>query len=719
MSLRNGLVLAALALLLGTVAVVRTRRHAAPSPAVVAAQAPVSPLLEIDAEAGQQLGLKTELVEPMRLATVLDATGRIVPVESREACLGARIAGRLTAVKVRLGQRVTAGEVVAWLDSVDAAQAAAAWRDASARLLAAQTNLANRRQLAASGLYALAPLEEARHKHADARLVEAGLRTALAQARNELDAAKAELARTQKLAAGGSFTTAAVEDSRQRLAEAERAHADALRSVAEAQSDEADVAAAVQVARARLQAATDALERTQQFAATGDADRGPLEQAQNAHAEARARLTQAQAALEQAKAQVQRGEALHRDELISLNELEQRRTLVRDRDAQVQEATSALANAKAAVARQEQIAGGKLSSGRSVAEARAAVTQARAELAAAEARVARSAARVAASQAAVAPAAAAVLAVRSSYDRERTIAGERTRSDSALDQAKLRVTQAERTCEGKDREVAEAQRKVQLTQAALTREERLAEGQVRTREQLLDAEREVRAASIARDNAAEVLKLLGAADGAAGAKGAVQVPIKSPLSGVVTAVKASVGESVSADKDLLTVVDLSEVYVEADVYEKDLARVRQGQLVRLSVNTWPGEQFVGSVLSLSSALDAQTRACHVRALLRNPGWRLRPEMFASVAFVTGDDRAALTVAVDALQEVEGHKVVYVQRSPTQYEQRPVELGATTGQRVAVLTGLRSGERVVTAGSYLLKSQKLKDQLGEGNGQLSQ
>ncbi|NUP99728.1 MAG: efflux RND transporter periplasmic adaptor subunit, partial [Armatimonadetes bacterium] len=201
---------------------------------------------------------------------------------------------------------------------------------------------------------------------------------------------------------------------------------------------------------------------------------------------------------------------------------------------------------------------------------------------------------------------------------------------------------------------------------------------------------------------------------AATARGPVQVPVRAPLAGLVTELDASVGEAVGAEANLMTVVDLSEVYVEADIPERDLVRIEQGQMVRARMRAYPDEVFVGAVVSISGELDPQTRAAHVRARLANPRWRLRPGMFAAVGFVTNRAVGALTVPAEAVQEVEGQQVVFVQRSPEQYELRPVTLGASAENRVEVVSGLKPGEVVVSTGSYLLKSQRLKGELGHGH-----
>ncbi|MCC7492071.1 MAG: efflux RND transporter periplasmic adaptor subunit [Fimbriimonadaceae bacterium] len=674
-----------------------------------------SPFVEVDPAAVAALGLRTALVAPADLVTTLAATGRLLALESHQAHLGSRVPGRLTSDTVRVGERVAAGQVVATLDSVDAAQAAAAWREAGAQLAAAQRNLAVRRRLVASGALTQGPLEEARRQLAAARTEQAKAGSALAQARNELDAARAEQERTTHLAGRGAFTTAAEEEARQRFAETEQALAAARTAVAEAAAEIGDAEGEVALARQKLASASALAERTGRLVATGELDRAPLEQAQNALAAARSQQQQSAAALDQAERSAQRGEELYRAELLALNDLEARRAALRERQAQHQEATAAVATAQTALRRQEQISHAQMAGGRAQQEADNSVAEARRELAAAEARLAKRQARQEVVSAALTPAQAAVNAARGAMQREQALAGDGTRAQSASAAARLRVQQAERTVDGTQGEASEAARQVALATTAVAREQRLAREQVRGRELLLDAEQQVQAAGIAQRNAAEMLQILGASTGAA-ARGAsrLQIPIRTPLAGLVTALEASVGEAVGAEQDLLTVVDLSELYVEADVPERDLPQVAEGQLVRVTVRAFPAETFLGSVVSLSGQLDPETRAAHVRARLQNPAWRLRPEMFAEVGFVTAQSGRVLHVPAEAVQEVEGRAVVFVQLTPLRYETRPVTLGPRSAQRVAVTAGLHAGENVVIAGSYLLKSERLKGELGHGH-----
>jgi cobalt-zinc-cadmium efflux system membrane fusion protein len=178
--------------------------------------------------------------------------------------------------------------------------------------------------------------------------------------------------------------------------------------------------------------------------------------------------------------------------------------------------------------------------------------------------------------------------------------------------------------------------------------------------------------------------------------------VRAPFAGVVTKAQASPGDVVEAGKDVFTVADLSRVWVQAEVYEKDLGRVRVGQSAFVSVDTYPNRTFEGKVTYISDVLDPQTRTARVRCEVANP----------DVELPTTLSKQALAVPAGALQEVEGKNVVFIRRSPTQFEKREVEKGVTVKDRTEIVSGLKPGEPVVTQGAFHLKSILAGGELGE-------
>jgi len=189
-------------------------------------------------------------------------------------------------------------------------------------------------------------------------------------------------------------------------------------------------------------------------------------------------------------------------------------------------------------------------------------------------------------------------------------------------------------------------------------------------------------------------------------------PLKAPFSGVVTKAQASPGDVVDAGRDVFTVADLTRVWVQAEVYEKDLGRIRVGQSASITVDTYPNQSFEGKVAYISDVLDPQTRTARVRCEVPNRDLRLKTDMFANVQLPTKFSKQAVAVPTSALQEVEGKNVVFIRRSETRFEKREVEKGVTVNNQTEIVSGLKPGEPVVTQGAFHLKSILAGGELGE-------
>lgn len=189
--------------------------------------------------------------------------------------------------------------------------------------------------------------------------------------------------------------------------------------------------------------------------------------------------------------------------------------------------------------------------------------------------------------------------------------------------------------------------------------------------------------------------------------------IRAPFAGLIIHLSAAPGDVVEAGADLFTVADLSTVYIQGQVYEKDLGGVRVGQQASVTVDAYPGEHFSGRVVSIGDLTDPQTRTAAVRCQVANPNARLKLDMLAMIAFPMSARRAALAVPSDAVQTIEGKTVVFVRSSSSRFLIRSVEAGLTSEGRTQIVRGLNEGEPVVTKGAFAVKSALLSKELGEG------
>lgn len=201
-------------------------------------------------------------------------------------------------------------------------------------------------------------------------------------------------------------------------------------------------------------------------------------------------------------------------------------------------------------------------------------------------------------------------------------------------------------------------------------------------------------------------------EGRSGHRTASHSVLRAPFPGVVTRFDIAAGETVEPDRELMTLTDLSTVWVLADVYEKDLAKVRVNTNVDIRVDAYPDRAFVGRLTYVSDTIDPQTRTAKVRCVIANPDGALKLEMFVRVSVPTTDSQQAILVPAAALQQIDGQSVVFVRQSPSRFERRNVEVGNTAGDVVEIRSGIKAGEVIAGAGSFYLKTALLRERIGE-------
>lgn len=245
--------------------------------------------------------------------------------------------------------------------------------------------------------------------------------------------------------------------------------------------------------------------------------------------------------------------------------------------------------------------------------------------------------------------------------------------------------------------------------------------------ELREAELKNAEAAVARDQAAvsrveEQLHRFGLSDtdlgqlssteGTSPHRDASHAVLRAPFDGVVTNYDVAQGELVEPDRELFTVTDLSSVWILADIYEKDITKVKAGTDAILRVDAYPDRTFEGRVTYVADTIDPQTRTAKARVVVANPGAVLKLDMFARVAIPTAEQREGLLVPVAAIQTIDNQSVVFVQQSANRFVRRDVELGQTAGDLVEVRSGVQAGDTVVGAGSFYLKTALLRERIGD-------
>ncbi|MGH7574166.1 MAG: efflux RND transporter periplasmic adaptor subunit [Longimicrobiales bacterium] len=257
-------------------------------------------------------------------------------------------------------------------------------------------------------------------------------------------------------------------------------------------------------------------------------------------------------------------------------------------------------------------------------------------------------------------------------------------------------------------ELHEAEALLRIQTENHAREQRLEAQGISSRKELLDAEAELRRAEAAMQSATERLRTLGAGHGDGG-----QFTIVAPFDGVVVEKHATLGEVADPSDQLFTVADLGNLWIELDIFERDLERVSTGQPVVVSTAAYPDRTFPGQIVYVADVLDPERRTVRARVEVENPERSLKPGMFATAEIEIGNGEPVVVVPREAVQDVEGRSIVWVPGdAPGQFRAQPVDAGAAMEDgRMRILSGLAAGEPVVVAGAFTLKAELSKGEFG--------
>jgi cobalt-zinc-cadmium efflux system membrane fusion protein len=251
-------------------------------------------------------------------------------------------------------------------------------------------------------------------------------------------------------------------------------------------------------------------------------------------------------------------------------------------------------------------------------------------------------------------------------------------------------------------QVAHAQRQVRTQRLA-------AIGAVSREEyELLEAERAMHDAAV--EKARARLALLGIAEDRAQRLAGPQdvvtsIDIKAPLTGMITVRGANPGLNIDPATPLFTIVDLADVWVIADLFERDFAKVRVGSQASITSTSYPDLTLRGRISYIDPQVRPETRTAQLRIEVPNASGRLRFGMYVD-AQIDGSGQPALLVPKAAVQLVGNQSVVYVasQGDSTRFAERRVDVAASSGDRVAVLAGLEPTERIVTDGVFFVRAE---------------
>jgi cobalt-zinc-cadmium efflux system membrane fusion protein len=188
--------------------------------------------------------------------------------------------------------------------------------------------------------------------------------------------------------------------------------------------------------------------------------------------------------------------------------------------------------------------------------------------------------------------------------------------------------------------------------------------------------------------------------------------LKAPIDGVIIDRKSAPGELVGKDKEIYTISDPTDLWAIAEVKERDIGAVKVGQDASFSVLAYPGETFHGKIVRIGNEVETESRTVEARIEVNNADGRLKPGMFADVEIVTTVLADVMVIPDSTLQTDEDNQIVFVALDGNKFQKRAVKLGMEQRGHAQVLEGLKVGEEIVTEGSFILKSELLKGELGE-------
>lgn len=258
----------------------------------------------------------------------------------------------------------------------------------------------------------------------------------------------------------------------------------------------------------------------------------------------------------------------------------------------------------------------------------------------------------------------------------------------------------------------QAQSAQRVAQADFKRAESLSAEEIIPQRDLLRARGELEKANVELRAAQDKLRLLGGS-ASVGGRAESTFTLTAPFAGTVIQKNATVGELGTPSEALFTVADLSTVWIEANLTEDLLPKVKTGAAATVTVAAYPGERFSGRVAYVANVLDKDSRTIAARIEVANKDGRLKPEMFANATIATGSQKQAISVPDEAILLLQGQPTVFVAEHGG-FEPRAVEAGDKLSGRTVITSGLKADEQVVAAGAYALKARLLKSQIGDAH-----
>ena len=255
-----------------------------------------------------------------------------------------------------------------------------------------------------------------------------------------------------------------------------------------------------------------------------------------------------------------------------------------------------------------------------------------------------------------------------------------------------------------------ARSRVQMAETTYRRESELEKKGISAKREVQAAHQSLREATAELESLQASLRGVGANNGSGG-----RYTVKAPVSGVVTQRTVSIDRYVDSQTLLFEIVDTSSMWAEVALPEAELGTVKAGTKVVITMDGLGGRDYRGSIAHIAPVIDPQTRTAKARVKLANPNGLLRANMYGQARISAGGNHSSTAVPRGAIQRAKSVKLAFVRLAPNEFEARRVQVASNhgSGDLVEIASGVEVGEEIVVAGSFLLKTETLKDSIGAG------
>lgn len=621
-----------------------------------------------DGDAVEAAGIRTAIITESVDSVMIPFSGQIAAHPDGTVRVASLVSGRVVRLPVAAGDRVRKGQVLAVIESRAVGEAQSAHEQAVTRFETAKSNLSIIRKQVRAGVFSRAPLEAAHRALVEAQAELRSQETAVRTAQENLE-------NTERLARSGEFSHPAVEAAQSQVSSAREAVESARAALEQAQSN--------------VKTAASELERRKQQSAAGAYVSRPVEEARRVVVASQSARAAAQSELTTTRANLDRMRSLFAEGLVSQRDLETAQQSFETAQARIEAARSDEEVASEELKRRQKLASTNITGSSEVQAAQSELERAQAEVRA-----------------------------RQSQLNRATDALKLTQTQSARQQQILKedianrreVGPAKSTLESAKNARAQAKAKLELASTAYEREKRISRESLNDASQLQSARAQYAQAQSDLRAARNALTLFKSTPGKN-----INIPITAPISGTVQERTIMLGELLSADTVLMTLVDLNPVAVEITLPESEAMQIGMHAEVSVEIDVLPERSFRGKIDFIDSQLDSKTRTLKVRALLPNASGVLRPGLFARGRIQAGSHTKSLTVPDEAIQEMEGQKVLFIaSEQPNRFIKRPVKTGPAKNGRTLIESGLDIGEKIVVEGAFMVKAQAMKAELGHSH-----